>query len=366
VRASQRNIRLFVPTGIYPPEIGGPATYVPLLEKHLPKHGFFIDVLPFSSVKHFPKGIAHFAYFFHCVSHSMRADIVYAQDAVSVGFPARLAAFITRRPFLVKIVGDHVWEQGRVRFGVRYELDDFTFWPINPYLFFLRVLQQIVVRSAKKVIVPSAYLRSVVLKWGITDKRIDVIYNGVEIPVIVQEPKTRIERPLIVSVGRLTPWKGFKGVIDAIAGEQSWNLTIVGDGPMRQELESYAKSKGVGERVHFTGLLPREELHWWLKVADVFVLNSTYEGLPHVLVEAMSLETPVVASDIPGNREVVEHDKNGILVSPHDSEELYNAIVSTLGIMEKTKRRVESAKVRADEFSVEQTISGLAQILKTL
>ncbi len=387
-------MRVFIPTGVYPPDVGGPATYVPLLEKYLPRYGFTVDVLPFRVVRFLPKGISHLVYFFMALARAFRADIIYAQDAVSVGFPARLASVIARKPFVVKIVGDHVWEQARQRFGVTEELDDFALYQMGrPYLLFLRALQLFVVRGAKQVIVPGHYLKKIVMRWGVPEDHIEVVYNGVELPPVVHDPDIMIARPLIVSVGRLVPWKGFDEVIRAVSASP-WHLTIVGDGPLRKELESLAHSEGCGARVHFTGLLPREKLHGLLKVADAFVLYSTYEGLPHVLIEAMALGTPVVASDIEGNREVVTNGREGILVSSYDDRSartarglpsyddrsarkarglfsgdvsaLYDAIKETLENKEETQRRVTAARLRAADFSVEQTMQGLVKVLHLL
>lgn len=365
MQSSERVFRLFVPTGVYPPDIGGPATYVPLLEKHLAVQGWGVVVLPFSVVRHLPKGIAHIAYFLKALRGMRECDCVYAQDAVSVGWPALLASLIARKPFVVKIVGDHVWEQGRMRFGTTVALDIFSFWPLHPYLIFLRILQQIVVRSSKKVIVPSAYLKSMVQRWGVSPEKIAVIYNGIEIPVPMVEPAEKLERPLVVSVGRLVSWKGFEGVIQALRDEPSWHLAIVGDGPLRANLESLVRQNGMTDRVRFAGTLPREKLHGWLNAADVFVLNSTYEGLPHVLIEAMSLGTPVIASDIAGNREVMSHEKEGLLVPPGDSAALHSAIAKTLSDAE-TERRTARAQDRAKTFVIEQTVADLARLLKEI
>ena len=81
--------KVLIATGLYPPEIGGPATYTKLLETRLPEYGFEISVLPFSSVRHLPKIIRHAAYFLKCLSRARAADIVFAQDPVSVGLPEK-------------------------------------------------------------------------------------------------------------------------------------------------------------------------------------------------------------------------------------------------------------------------------------
>lgn len=363
----EQKIWLFVPTGAYPPDIGGPATYVPLLEKYLPARGFVVDVLPFRVVRFLPKGISHLVYFFFCLRFAWRADIIYAQDALSVGWPAFLASFIFRRPLVVKVVGDHVWEQGRQRFGIRENLDDFALWQLGrPYLFFLRLLQQIVVRWATRIIVPSLYLKKVVLRWGVLESNISLVYNGVEFATLTKEPSGIMAHPLIVTIARLTPWKGIEGIIETVSHERSWHVAIIGDGPHRNELERLARKNNIHERIRFLGQLPKEEALGWCKVADVFVLNSSYEGLPHTLIEAMAVGTPVVATDIPGNREVVTHGVDGFLVPVGNSGALRGAIEETLNDNKETKRRIDAARARAKEFSVDKTITGLAGILKSL
>ena len=124
-------MRVLIATGLYPPESGGPATYTKLLEERLPAlpaqagRGFTVSVLPFSTVRHLPKLLRHVAYFAVCWRMARRADVVYAQDTVSVGLPAALAAQCAGKKFVVRVPGDYAWEQGRQRFCVSDELDAF-------------------------------------------------------------------------------------------------------------------------------------------------------------------------------------------------------------------------------------------------
>src|SRR6185436_880397 len=104
-------MRILVATGLYPPESGGPATYSKFLVEKLPALGVEVSVLPFSRVRYLPKLVRHVAYFFACASLAREADIVYAQDTVSVGLPAALAAFVARKKFMVRVPGDYAWEQ---------------------------------------------------------------------------------------------------------------------------------------------------------------------------------------------------------------------------------------------------------------
>ncbi|MEK7628451.1 MAG: glycosyltransferase family 4 protein [Patescibacteria group bacterium] len=355
-------IRLLVPTGIYPPDIGGPATYVPLLEEHLPALGFVVDVLPFGRFRHLPKVASHISYFFSIFSHARRTDIVYAQDALSVGWPSFLAAYLLRRAFVVKIVGDHVWEQGRQRFGVTVGLDEFPRWPRHPYLLFLRALQFLVARNATQVIVPSNYLKKIVLGWGVTESRVAVVYNGISLPEHTRKT-VNMPHPLVVAVGRLTPWKEFTGIIRATA-QGNWHLVLIGEGPSRQEIEALIQELGLQQRVKLTGSLPREEMLGFCKEANVFVLNSSYEGLPHTLIEVMMLGVPVVVSDIPGNREVAEDSSQAAIVPMHNDKMLTEAIQQTLEFSPEIALRVATAKRRAEKFTVAATVAGLSELLK--
>jgi ribosomal protein L21 len=103
-----------------------------------------------------------------------------------------------------------------------------------------------------------------------------------------------LPRPLIVTAGRLVPWKNIDGVIGAVAAHSGASLAVIGDGPLRAELETLAREKLDGRFV-FTGALSHKDTLAVMQSADVFALNSTYEGLSHLLIEALMLGAPTVA-----------------------------------------------------------------------
>lgn len=356
-------MRILIATPLYPPEEGGPATYTKLLEQELPKLGFDVVVLPFSTVRHLPKVLRHIAYFFKVLARGRGVDIIYAQDAVSVGFPAALANIFLCKKFVLKIVGDHAWEQGKQRFGVKEELDAFprwsARWPLALRL--IRRAQFYTVRRASLIIVPSDYLKRLVEKWGAVDVR--RIYNGVdfaETPAAVPRP----EGKLIVTVARLVPWKGVDSLIDVTAQESSWSLVVLGDGPQRKELE--ARAQKTNGRVRFLGRVSHAEILGWLGTCDAFALNSTYEGLSHTLVEALHMGAPTVATNVGGNPEVVEDSVSGLLVPAGDEAALHAALTRVLEGGELAARLRAGARERARCFSVEATVTELCDILRTV
>src|SRR3989344_3997850 len=156
-------MKLVIATPLYPPEIGGPATYAKLLFEGLPKKGIEVDLVKFSDVRHLPKIIRHYIYYRHVLKAIRNADVVLALDPVSVGLPAMWAARRAGKPFVVKIVGDYAWEQGRQRFGITQNRDEFVKTARVPFpVRVLRRIQPRVAAAATRVIVPSEYLQDIV------------------------------------------------------------------------------------------------------------------------------------------------------------------------------------------------------------
>lgn len=364
--------RLVIATPLYPPEPGGPATYAKALEEGMPGQGIEVTLVKFGSVRRLPKIIRHIAYFIRVRRALKDADLVLALDPVSVGLPACLAAWSLGKPLVVKVVGDYAWEQGRQRFGVTEMLDTFVKTERAPFaVSFLRRVQTGVAKYAREIIVPSEYLKGIVAAWGIPEEKIRVIYNAVpqgeagDVPVAVAE----LPRPLVATAGRLVPWKHVEGVIDAVAllREQGLHasLVIVGSGPDRARLEAHA-AQTLGSDVVFTGALPHEGLLASLADADAFVLNSSYEGLSHLLIEALALGVPTVATRAGGNPEVITHGVNGLLVPVGDTTALAGALARLFSENDLRTAVVHAAKKSAYRFARGPMIESTARALSSL
>jgi glycosyltransferase involved in cell wall biosynthesis len=335
-------MRLLVATPLYPPEPGGPATYVKLIEEGLPAHSIEVEVVKFSDVRHLPHVIRHVAYMWHILTKGKRVDVLYALDVLSVGWPVFFANLMLRKPLVVKMVGDHVWEQGAQRFGIKDTLDDFPRFSFSwhPYLWFLRALQFIVSKAATKIIVPSEYLKRIVMTWGIAKEKIVVIYNGISLPSDIPTYTKKPGEFLIVSAGRRVPWKGFDAIERVAATHDTWKVFIASG-------------------------LSREETLGHIRAADVFVLNSTYEGLSHVLIEAMTLGTPVVVTRAGGNTELVTDKETGLVIPARDDAALTDALEEVAGHPDEAKARALAGKTRVEDFSVPRMLEATASLLTT-
>lgn len=351
-------------TGIYPPEIGGPATYAALVEGELKRRGWGVEVLPFRVVRAWPSGVRHLLYMWKLWRASRFADVVFAQDTVSVGLPAALVAQWRGLPLVLRVPGDFAWEQATQRFGVQETIDAFQGRAYGWRVELLRRVQRWVVNRADRVLAPSRYFADLVSCWLIPGKRpVEAIYNGVSVPMLIRQ-STNV--PTILTAARLVPWKGIDVLIRILADlPSSTRLVIVGEGPDRSRLEELARSIGVHERVEFTGALPRETALQRVINADIFVLASTFESFSFQLVEAMMLGSAIVAQDIGNLQEMVKHEVSALLVPPQMGQSgLQQAIMRLLEDRALRERLGETAKQSADKFSVQASVNGLERLLQ--
>ena len=352
------------------PEAGGPATYVETLIRELPVP---VSVLGFSSFLSFPPILRHVLFTFALTTRALTARVLYAQDPVSTGLPAYLAARITGRRFILKVVGDFAWEQGVLRYRVPYSLDEFMeHSDVHWYVKFLRVIQSFVARHADRIIVPSNYLARMVIGWGVERQRVSVIRNGYSVS-FNKKLRVDIRRELeidgfvIISAGRMVPWKGFESLIEAVASLKKEipdiKLLIAGDGPDREKIEKLIRKIGVEDIVKMLGHVPRYALHEYLRGSDLFVLNSSYEGMSHQLLEAMALGVPIVTTTAGGNQEMLSDKKEALLVPSQDRHALVEAIRELYRNVSFRESLARAGHERVKEFSEEKMIGETATIL---
>lgn len=368
-------LKILIATGIYPPDIGGPATYSRLLFEELPKVGFSVEVLSFGSVRHLPKIFRHFVYFLKILKIGRRADIIFAQDPVSVGLPAALAAGILGKKFILKVVGDYAWEQGCQRFGVKDLLDDFMGKRYGLAVEFLRAIQMFTARTARLIITPSQYLKNIINRWGIDASKIKVIYNAfaaAESQVSRAEARGRLNLKdlIFISSGRLVPWKGFDFLMDLwpriLKKEAAAKLLIIGDGPDRAKLVAKISDLKLEESVFLLGKMSFERLALYLAAADVFILNTAYEGFAHALLEALAAGLPVITTRVGGNLEIIEDGQNGLLVERNNATQ-WQAAVERIAVDAGLRQRlVMAGRETLKKFTKEKSIKEVVEILKKL
>lgn len=358
-----------IATGVYPPEIGGPATFTVAFEQGLKQYGISYTIIPFSGVRKFPKIVRHLAYFFKVLQAVQSCSIVLALDPVSVGLPALFAARVRRTPFYLRAGGDYAWEQAVARWGFEGLPEEFpgnTALPLPAKV--LVWSEKFVARRAVRILTQSGHLASIVARWGVPKERIAIIPNGVALPQLPARDEARKQfgfgdEAIIVSAGRFVPWKGFAAVITAFAAVRKETprarLILAGDGPERRELEEQSGLLGV----QFPGVLSKEKLFLLLRAADIFILNTRYEGFSHQILEAMAIGTPVVTTDIPGNAELAKDGTTALVVPWNDEEKIESATRKLLEDKALSVRLAEGARMHAKQFTPERTFTETCKAL---
>lgn len=359
-------MKILVATGSYPPEISGPATYSKLLADRLPQMGIAVDVLSFGRVRHMPSGIRHIAYALLLLWHARKADVIFAQDALSVGLPSMVSSFILGKRFLVRVPGDYAWEQSK-HFGAADAMEDFQNKKYGGQIERLRKLQRFVVRNADDVIAPSRIFADVVRGWIEDKNKVHAIYNGVDLDLIERVASGAVVKSkTIISAGRLVYNKGFDMLIRAMTKLPGWSLEIAGDGPEEQKLKKLIGTEGLADRVYLVGPLGREELIKRIASSEIFALNTYYETFSFQIVEVLAIGTPVITTRTGALKEMITDGTNGILIEPNSELELLRAIEKVSSDPGFKAKLIEEGRKRSKDFSIGLTLEAVRKIITSL
>ncbi len=337
--------RILLVTNIFPPMIGGPATFIDLLGHELSSAGWRVTVVCSSQQRVDPSdakrpfrvvrvSLAN-RYLYEIV---MRLRLFVELLKHRVVFVNGLEGYLLdanrfiRRPYTLKIVGDSAWERARNLGDVVLDIDQFQSDTAAQSKWSSLILRRNeVAECASVVICPSQYLKLMVHGWGIEKRKIKVITNGIEDGLLeCAMPPRRSSQPelRVLFVGRLTNWKGVETLLLAMRDVPAVHVRIAGDGPEYPLLRTLAKQMGLERRVKFLGRVERGLVSALLKGSDALVLTSLYEGMSHALLEAMAHGVPCIASSRGGNPEVITDGRNGLLIPAEDSECLAKALQS--------------------------------------
>ena len=321
-------MKILIVVGIFPPDIGGPATFVPLIAEKLIQKNYKVEVICLSDSLNDQD--YNFEFRVHrikrrqnlvlrwirtvlkIISIGRKADLLFVNGLPMESYVANL---LIRKKVLRKVVGDWAWERGR-NLNLTYDaFDEFQDKKHSLHLEIAKFSRGWTAKKADLVITPSKHLKSVVNKWGAENERIKVIYNGTDLFEEKNDPPRKGYINLI-TVGRLAPFKNIDKIILSLIELQSINsniykLIIVGDGPQRKNLEKLVSENKLEELVTFTGQLKKNELNKYYLKSDIYIQASGYEGLPHTLLEAISHNLSIISTPIGGTNEILENNTNG-------------------------------------------------------
>lgn len=262
-----------------------------------------------------------------------KPDVVHSH-LVHANILARITRLFVKMPLLI-CTAHNINEGGRYR-ELLYRLTD----PLCELT--TNVSDKAVHRYIDKRIVPK--------------HKIKFIPNGIDVNQFegnAERERKRIDQELGLdsdsfiwfAAGRIVPEKDYINMITAFAKMietyPNSTLLIAGIGPERDEMEQLCSDKGIQGRVHFLGI--RRDIPQLMNAADAYVMSSKWEGMPIVLLEASASALPIVATDVGGNREVVQDNMTGLLVRPGDSDHLCEQMVNMMAFDQDTRKAMGAA-----------------------
>jgi len=334
-------VNVLVVSGIWPPDVGGPASHAPEVADYLVGRGHGVEVVTTAAAPPAPTG-----YRVHWVSRAIPKGLIHARVAALVCRRARQADVVyttgmfgrscagstaAARPYVVKLTADPAFERARRRGIVEGDVDAFQRSAHGLRAAALRLARDVELRRAAHVFCPSAYLRDIVLSWGIPPERVSVLPNPYPaLPHLRPRDELResfdLKGRTLAFAGRLSAQKSLDVALAALAEVEDVTLVIAGDGDRRVPLERRAAELGVADRVHFLGAQSRDRVLELFRAADAALLSSSWENFPHTVVEALAVGTPLLATRVGGVGEIVHDGENGLLVPAGDRDALAESI----------------------------------------
>ena len=338
-------MRVLVTVGIFPPDIGGPATFVPKIAKYFQDElNYEIEILTLSdnknsninddfSVKRIDRNLPiiyrWLKTIFTIYKLGKNKDLIFVNG---LGTETTIANIFLKKKIIRKIVGDPVWERAYSKAKISESFDEFQ---VKNYGFSISLQKKVRSFSIKKsdiVVTPSQHLKNFILNLGFKNK-IEIINNGVFIP----EENTNIftnDQINITIVSRLVSHKNIEKIIKAISDLNSplINLNIIGDGPELNQLQKISLESNNKDNIIFHGKLNRDEINHIFLNSDIYIQASNYEGLPHSLLEAMSYGIPVLCTPVGECKEILGNEDRGyILDLPVSKNNIKSKISEIIG-----------------------------------
>ena len=344
--------------GIFPPDIGGPATFVPKIAKYFQDElNYEIEILTLSdnknsninddfSVKRIDRNLPiiyrWLKTIFTIYKLGKNKDLIFVNG---LGTEATIANIFLNKKIIRKIVGDPVWERAYSKAKISESFDEFQ---VKNYGFSISLQKKVRSFSIKKsdiVVTPSKHLKNFILNLGFKNK-IEIINNGVFIP----EENTNIftnDQINITIVSRLVSHKNIKKIIRAISdlNDPLIYLNIIGDGPELNQLQKISLESNNKDNIIFHGKLNRDDINHIFLKSDIYIQASNYEGLPHSLLEAMSYGIPVLCTPVGECKEILGNEDRGyILDLPVSKNNIKSKISEIIGEKNIANKKGERGK----------------------
>ena len=348
---------ILITVGIFPPDIGGPASFVPKIAKYLINKGHNVKIICLSDKEHLtykddinvirinrnsPIIFRWLKTIVKIYSNSKKSDLIFVNG---LGTETTIANLFIRKKVIRKIVGDPVWERVYNKNLIDESFDDFQENNHGLSISLQKMIRNWSINKSNLIITPSQHLKNFIDKIGF-DKNIFVINNGVNIE---QHNKVVLENNIIqlLVVSRLVSQKNIDSIIKAVKVMENENiiLNIVGDGSEINNLKLLVKKYELDKKINFIGKIENTKLNEYLKDADIFIQASNYEGLPHSILEAMNFEIPILSTDVGGCSVLLNKGERGYVIPMPVSEvKISEGIRTIINNKDEARSKVKLAK----------------------
>ena len=350
---------ILITVGIFPPDIGGPASFVPKISKYLINKGHNVKIICLSDKEHLDykdefsvirinRNLPIISRWFKTIvkiyNVSKKSDLIFVNG---LGTEATIANLFSRKKVIRKIVGDPVWERVYNKKLINESFDDFQENKHGIFISLQKIIRNWSINKSNLIITPSQHLKTFINKIGV-DNKILVINNG----VTIQETNNKVFQNRIIQllvISRLVTQKNIDSIIKAVKVMENEGiiLNIVGDGSEINNLKNLVENYELEEKVNFIGKIENAKLNEYLSNADIFVQASNYEGLPHSILEAINYEIPILSTEVGGCSVLLNKGERGYIIPLPISETGISDGIRT--IINNKKEAMSKAKV-AKEF----------------
>ena len=368
-------MNILITTGIYPPDVGGPAKFVPLISKHLSNENE-VRIITLSEdtklnqdeknqvhrIKRNQNKIIRFLKtVFSIIKFGKNVEVIFVNG---LWLEVYIANLVLRKKIVRKIVGDPVWEK---LFTQNKIFDSFDTFQKNTYNFKVQLykyIRNIVIRSANIIIVPSNHLYEFVKNINFSGELIK-INNGT---LITDALEKNFKETNFLIVSRLVKHKNIDLIIKSLYNLKNkysldFNLDIVGEGPDRSKLNNLINHLNLNSCVNLVGSKHGEDLENFYKNSNYFLQISSYEGMPHTILEAMNHKLVIIASNFGGNYELIGENIYGYLVESIKENEIVKAIKVAVDDIDKESKVIKAKEMIEKEYNIESTIKSYSEII---
>ncbi|MDA9737916.1 glycosyltransferase family 4 protein [Acidimicrobiaceae bacterium] len=365
-------MKVLVTVGIFPPDIGGPATFVPKIANYFQNElNYEIDIITLSDSKNldiedkfFVKRIDRklpiiyrwLKTIFTIYKLGKNKDLIFVNG---LGTETTIANIFLKKKIIRKIVGDPVWERAYNKGNISENFDEFQSKKYGVSISLQKKVRNFSIKNSDVVITPSQHLKNFILNLGFYNK-IETINNGITIPEESAQIFTN-DQTNITIVSRLVTHKNIEKIIAAISdlNNSLIKLNIIGDGPELNQLQSIALKSNHKENIIFHGKLQRDDINNIFLNSDIYVQASNYEGLPHSLLEAMSYGIPVLCTPVGECKELLGNEDRGYeLELPVSKDNIKSKINEIMREKNTASKKGEDGKIFVTEtYSLTNTFS---------